>query len=97
MSYRHTATHGGCYLRGRMPIVAHSTQITFYELNGDTSNWCGPNVPAVESMLRTVGFRRVESKAATACSILRLNFAHKSARVVQASEMLDVDLHAGSR
>lgn len=37
--------------------------IAFYpadELNGDPTNWCGPNVPAVESMLRTVGFSRVE-------------------------------------
>jgi tRNA (mo5U34)-methyltransferase len=30
------------------------------ELNGDPSNWCGPNIAAVESMLRTVGFSRVE-------------------------------------
>ncbi len=29
------------------------------ELAGDTTNWWGPNVAAVEAMLRTVGFRRV--------------------------------------
>lgn len=35
--------------------------IAFYpgtELNGDPTNWCGPNIPAVEGMLRTVGFQR---------------------------------------
>jgi tRNA (mo5U34)-methyltransferase len=30
------------------------------ELNADPSNWCGPNTAAVEAMLKTVGFRRVE-------------------------------------
>lgn len=29
------------------------------ELNGDPTNWWGPNVPAVEGMLRSVGFSRV--------------------------------------
>ncbi|MGD0363046.1 MAG: methyltransferase domain-containing protein [Bryobacteraceae bacterium] len=36
--------------------------IAFYpgeELEGDPSNWCGPNVPALEAMLRTVGFSKV--------------------------------------
>ncbi len=35
------------------------------ELNGDPSNWWGPNVPAVEAMLATVGFRKVELKSVT--------------------------------
>ena len=33
--------------------------IAFYpgdELNGDPTNWCAPNLPALESMLRTCGF-----------------------------------------
>ena len=30
------------------------------ELGGDPTNWCGPNIPALEAMLRTVGFRRIE-------------------------------------
>lgn len=30
------------------------------ELNRDPTNWWGPNPSAVEAMLRTVGFRRVE-------------------------------------
>jgi tRNA (mo5U34)-methyltransferase len=37
--------------------------IAFYpgaELNNDGSNWCGPNRAAVEAMLKTVGFNRVE-------------------------------------
>ncbi|GKS58117.1 hypothetical protein YTPLAS18_16440 [Nitrospira sp.] len=29
------------------------------ELNGDRSNWWGPNVAAVEAMLKDVGFDRV--------------------------------------
>jgi tRNA (mo5U34)-methyltransferase len=31
------------------------------ELNGDPTNWWGPNVPAVESLLRSVGFDRVRT------------------------------------
>ncbi len=30
------------------------------ELSDDDSNWWGPNIPAVEAMLKTVGFSRVE-------------------------------------
>jgi tRNA (mo5U34)-methyltransferase len=30
------------------------------ELNNDPTNWWGPNPPAVEGMLRTVGFERVQ-------------------------------------
>ncbi|MBX7164741.1 MAG: DUF1698 domain-containing protein [Pirellulales bacterium] len=35
--------------------------IAFYpgdELNNDISNWCGPNGPALEGMLKAVGFQR---------------------------------------
>jgi tRNA (mo5U34)-methyltransferase len=38
--------------------------VAFYpnrELNNDPTNWWGPNVPAVEGMLKAVGFRRVET------------------------------------
>ncbi len=37
--------------------------IAFYpgsELGGDPTNWCGPNPAAVQAMLETVGFRKVE-------------------------------------
>lgn len=37
--------------------------IAFYpgtELNGDPTNWWGPNLSAVEGMLKTVGFQKVE-------------------------------------
>jgi tRNA (mo5U34)-methyltransferase len=37
--------------------------IAFYEddrLARDATNWCGPNVPALEAMLRAAGFARVE-------------------------------------
>ena len=30
------------------------------ELNGDPSNWWGPNIPCLEAMLKTVGFRTVK-------------------------------------
>ena len=42
----------------RRPAVA------FYpdrELNGDPTNWWGPNVPAVHGMLRSVGFQRIRT------------------------------------
>ena len=32
------------------------------ELNNDPTNWWGANPPAVEAMLRDVGFRRIERK-----------------------------------
>ena len=37
--------------------------IAFYpgrEFNNDPSNWCGPNIPALEAMLQTVGFKVVK-------------------------------------
>jgi tRNA (mo5U34)-methyltransferase len=42
--------------------------IAFYpgeEFSGDATNWYGPNLPAVQAMLRTVGFERVEVAAAS--------------------------------
>jgi tRNA (mo5U34)-methyltransferase len=33
------------------------------ELDGDPSNWCGPNPAAVEAMLKSVGFKRVKQIA----------------------------------
>jgi len=38
--------------------------IAFYpdtELDGDPTNWCGPNPAAVEALLRTAGFREVNA------------------------------------
>src|SRR5262245_26056338 len=49
-------THVDCLMTNR-PMIA------FYpgsELNNDPTNWCGPNRAAVEAMLKTVGFSRVE-------------------------------------
>lgn len=43
----------------------HEPVMRFYpgtELNDDPTNWWGPNPPAVEAMLRDVGFRRIEPK-----------------------------------
>lgn len=50
-------------------IASESTEIpmmVFYpgtELNDDPTNWWGPNPPAVEAMLRTVGFTWIERKS----------------------------------
>jgi hypothetical protein len=30
------------------------------ELNNDTSNWCGPNLLMIETMLKDVGFRQTK-------------------------------------
>ncbi len=56
--------------RGQLILTSHidlldidRPAIAFYpgtELNSDPTNWCGPNLPALEAMLRTVGFTRVE-------------------------------------
>jgi tRNA (mo5U34)-methyltransferase len=49
-------THVDCVMT-RRPMIA------FYpgsELNNDPTNWCGPNRAAVEAMLKTAGFSRVE-------------------------------------
>jgi hypothetical protein len=38
--------------------------VAFYpgrELNGDPTNWWGPNVPAVQGMLESVGFDHVRT------------------------------------
>jgi tRNA (mo5U34)-methyltransferase len=44
-------------------LMTNRPMITFYpgnELNNDPTNWCGPNLAAVEAMLKTVGFSRAE-------------------------------------
>jgi tRNA (mo5U34)-methyltransferase len=46
-------------------IKERDPMMLFYpgtELNNDPTNWWGPNPPAVEAMLRDVGFRRIERK-----------------------------------
>lgn len=45
------------------------------ELNGDASNWWGPNEPALRAMLRDVGFEHVETVA-------RRSFGHRVARAL---------------
>ena len=57
--------------------------IAFYpndELQRDPSNWCGPNPAAVEGMLRTVGFRRVERVSTDPSRFHRLAYAPMDAR-----------------
>lgn len=46
------------------------------ELNGDPTNWWGPNEAAVHGMLRSVGFRRVETVTTTRSA------AYRAARAV---------------
>jgi hypothetical protein len=44
-------------------ISVNRPAIEFYpgaELKNDPTNWCDPNIPALEAMLRLVGFKRIE-------------------------------------
>ncbi|HYS73074.1 MAG TPA: DUF1698 domain-containing protein [Thermoplasmata archaeon] len=50
------------------------------ELHRDFTNWCGPNPAAIEAMLRTVGFRRVERISTFPSRFHRLAFAPHAAR-----------------
>jgi tRNA (mo5U34)-methyltransferase len=57
--------------------------IAFYpndELQRDATNWCGPNPAAVEAMLRTVGFRRVQRISTSPSRFHRLAYAPLDAR-----------------
>jgi tRNA (mo5U34)-methyltransferase len=48
--------------------------VAFYpgrELNGDPTNWWGPNEAAVHGMLRSVGFKRIETMTAARPAIFR--------------------------
>src|SRR5262245_22139548 len=68
-------THVDCAVTSR-PMIA------FYpgnELNNDPTNWCGPNRAAVEAMLKTVGFRRVEMVHQQ----YRFNFGYRIARAIK--------------
>jgi tRNA (mo5U34)-methyltransferase len=68
-------THVDCVMTNR-PMIA------FYpgnELNNDPTNWCGPNRAAVEAMLKTVGFSRVEMVHQR----FRFNFFYRLARAVK--------------
>ena len=41
----------------------HKPALAFYpnnELMDDSSNWCGPNFEAMEAMLKTVGFKKIQ-------------------------------------
>jgi tRNA (mo5U34)-methyltransferase len=52
-------------LETHVDMLCHDRPVmAFYperELNNDPTNWFGPNPPAVEAMLRTVGFREVQA------------------------------------
>jgi tRNA (mo5U34)-methyltransferase len=68
-------THVDCVMTNR-PMIA------FYpgnELNNDPTNWCGPNRAAVEAMLKTVGFSRVEMVHQR----FRFNFFYRLARAIK--------------
>jgi tRNA (mo5U34)-methyltransferase len=49
-------THADMLFTKRPAIAFYETT----ELNGDETNWCGPNLAALEGMLRAAGFKRVE-------------------------------------
>lgn len=57
--------------------------IAFYpdgELERDPTNWCGPNPAAVEAMLRTVGFKRVQRFSTFPSRFHRLAYAPLDSR-----------------
>lgn len=60
-----SVTRGLLILETVVDMVGFSRPaVAFYpnrELNGDPTNWWGPNVPAVEGMLRTAGFDRIRT------------------------------------
>src|SRR6266581_5682876 len=61
----------------------HRPAMAFYpnaELHRDSTNWCGPNPAAIEAMLRTVGFRRVERVSTFPSRFHRLVYAPLDAR-----------------
>ena len=63
----------------RRPVAA------FYpgaELDGDDSNWWGPNVSAVEAMLKAAGFTRVERVFPTSRADVLARGAYKAGRAL---------------
>jgi tRNA (mo5U34)-methyltransferase len=63
----------------RRPLAA------FYpgaELDGDDSNWWGPNLSAVEALLRAAGFARVERVFPSSRAVVLARGAYKAARAV---------------
>jgi tRNA (mo5U34)-methyltransferase len=60
--------------------------LAFYpgeELVGDETNWCGPNAPGVEAMLRSVGFSRVAKVSEQSDGFLRRIVHSTKRRVVR--------------
>ena len=59
-----SVTRGQLIMQTQVDMLAvNRPAIAFYpgkELGGDPTNWCGPNPAALEAMLETVGFRKVE-------------------------------------
>ena len=52
------------------------------ELDGDDSNWWGPNIPAVRAMLEAAGFTRVEQVFPTSRADVVARSAYKAGRAV---------------
>ena len=50
------------------------------ELSDDDSNWWGPNIPAVEAMLKTAGFSRVDRVFPTSRAGVAMRSAYKIGR-----------------
>ena len=56
-------------------LMSKRPAIVFYpkdELEGDPTNWCGPNPAAVVAMLKTVGFKKVKSYSTNNSFLYRL-------------------------
>lgn len=59
-----SVTKGQLIMQTQVDMLAvDRPAMAFYpgnELGGDPTNWCGPNPAALEAMLETVGFRKIE-------------------------------------
>jgi tRNA (mo5U34)-methyltransferase len=59
-----SVTKGQLIMQTQVDMLAvNRPAIAFYpenELGGDPTNWCGPNPAALQAMLETVGFRKIE-------------------------------------
>ena len=69
-------------------LLIRRPAIAFYpdsELNEEPTSWIGPNLAAVESMLRDVGFRRVELVFQTSAAYTLARMGYRTARAVAAA------------
>jgi tRNA (mo5U34)-methyltransferase len=82
-----------CY---KKPLIA------FYpnnELNNDDTNWCGPNISAIEGMLKTVGFTKTKvvwkpSFIHRLCSAIKQKIKNKNISILTTMNQGRIIIHA---